>query len=35
MRPVSTVEPSPESTLIVWFGLAEPETTRPVMMRPR
>ena len=27
--------PSPESTLICWFGLAEPETTRPVMMRPR
>ena len=35
MRPVSTSVPSPDSTLICWFGLAEPETTRPVMMRPR
>ncbi len=35
MRPVSTSAPSWCSTLTAWFGLTEPDSMRPVMMRPR
>ena len=34
-RPSSTRTPLRSSTLIIWFGVTEPEEMRPVTMRPR
>ena len=35
MRPCSITSPVRERTFTVWFGFTEPQSTRPVRMRPR